>query len=256
MFISRHGRTQRDEIAEEKHRAESERNRPGVQDHGAVRWRLRPELQRADLHGRRTEGHLRRLDLPIPRRPDPSSAMDEIKKTTGVNPEQLVVDAGFTTREAIVTAHERHIDLIGSFNETNAGWKTFLRSRGIAEAFWPKCFRFDPERNVYVCPEGRTLVYISKKTEKRKTTFNYRGKHCKDCPSRLSCCPRSTKGRSISRIENDPRVDAFLKKMETDEAKAIYKQRGEVAEFPNAWIKEKFGLRQFRLRGIVKVGMF
>ncbi len=43
--------------------------------------------------------------------------------------------------------------------------------------------------------------------------------------------------------------------METDEAKAIYKQRGEVAEFPNAWIKEKFGLRQFRLRGIVKVGI-
>ncbi len=183
------------------------------------------------------------------------SAMDEIKKTTGVNPEQLVVDAGFTTREAIVTAHERHIDLIGSFNETNAGWKAFLRSRGIEEAFWPECFRFDPERNVYVCPEGRTLVYISKKTEKGKTTFNYRGKHCKDCPSRLSCCPQSTRGRSISRIENDPRVDAFLKKMKTDEAKAIYKQRAEVAEFPNAWIKEKFGLRQFRLRGIVKVGI-
>jgi hypothetical protein len=43
--------------------------------------------------------------------------------------------------------------------------------------------------------------------------------------------------------------------METDEAKAIYRQRGEVAEFPNAWIKSKFGLRQFRLRGLVKVGM-
>jgi hypothetical protein len=26
-----------------------------------------------------------------------------------------------------------------------------------------------------------------------------------------------------------------------------------VAEFPNAWIKEKLGLRQFRLRGVAKV---
>jgi hypothetical protein len=26
-----------------------------------------------------------------------------------------------------------------------------------------------------------------------------------------------------------------------------------VAEFPNAWIKDKIGLRQFRLRGLVKV---
>ena len=35
--------------------------------------------------------------------------------------------------------------------------------------------------------------------------------------------------------------------------RAIYRQRGAVAEFPNAWIKEKLGLRQFRLRGLLKV---
>ena len=64
--------------------------------------------------------------------------------------------------------------------------------------------------------------------------------------------PTHPKGRVISRMENDPRVEAFIKKMETEEAKAIYRQRAEVAEFPNAWIKEKFGLRQFRLRGLVK----
>ena len=43
--------------------------------------------------------------------------------------------------------------------------------------------------------------------------------------------------------------------MGTDEAKAIYRQRSEVAEFPNAWIKAKFGLRQFRVRGLVKAGI-
>ncbi len=72
------------------------------------------------------------------------SAMDEIKKTTGVNPEQLVVDAGFTTREAIVTAHERHIDLIGSFNETNAGWKTFLRRQRHCGSFLAEMLSFRP----------------------------------------------------------------------------------------------------------------
>lgn len=50
-------------------------------------------------------------------------------------------------------------------------------------------------------------------------------------------------------------MTAFLEKMETDEAKAIYRQRGEVAEFPNVWIKDKFALRQFRLRGLIKVGI-
>ena len=41
--------------------------------------------------------------------------------------------------------------------------------------------------------------------------------------------------------------------MQTQQAKNIYRQRGAVAEFPNAWIKDKLGLRQFRLRGLIKV---
>jgi hypothetical protein len=47
-------------------------------------------------------------------------------------------------------------------------------------------------------------------------------------------------------------VKAFRGKMDTPEAKSIYRQRGPTAEFPNCWIKEKLGLRKFRLRGMAK----
>ena len=50
-----------------------------------------------------------------------------------------------------------------------------------------------------------------------------------------------------------PPVRAFIQKMETEQARAIYRQRGAIAEFPNAWIKEKLGLRQFHVRGLAKV---
>jgi hypothetical protein len=50
-----------------------------------------------------------------------------------------------------------------------------------------------------------------------------------------------------------PAVRAFIDKMKTDAAKAVYRLRGAVAEFPNAWIKAKIGLRQFRVRGLRKV---
>ena len=56
------------------------------------------------------------------------------------------------------------------------------------------------------------------------------------------------------RVAEDPTIASFRKRMESDEAKAIYRQRSEVAEFPNAWIKEKIGLRKFSLRGIVQAG--
>jgi hypothetical protein len=40
--------------------------------------------------------------------------------------------------------------------------------------------------------------------------------------------------------------------MQTVEAQEIYKQRAQTAEFPIAWLKEKIGLRRFRLRGLQK----
>lgn len=182
-------------------------------------------------------------------------AIDGIGKTAQRLPGKLVVDAGFTTRDAILTAEERGIDLIGSLPDAVAGRITLLKKQGIAEAFYSERFLFDPERNTYICPEGETLAYEGRSIQRGKTTSRWRGKKCRDCPSKINCCPHAAKGRSLSRTENDPVVAAFIAKMETDEAKAIYRQRGEVAEFPNAWIKAKFGLRQFRLRGLVKAGL-
>ena len=53
-------------------------------------------------------------------------------------------------------------------------------------------------------------------------------------------------------VEEHPSIVAFREKMRGEEAKSIYKMRGAVAEFPNAWIKDKIGLYKFRLRGRVK----
>jgi hypothetical protein len=57
------------------------------------------------------------------------------------------------------------------------------------------------------------------------------------------------------REEEGAAIAAFRAKMQTAEAQQIYRQRGAVAEFPNAWIKAKMGLRQFHLRGLLKVKM-
>ena len=43
------------------------------------------------------------------------------------------------------------------------------------------------------------------------------------------------------RREKTAQLVAFEAKMQTEQAQQIYKQRAGVAEFPNAWIKEKMG---------------
>lgn len=73
---------------------------------------------------------------------------------------------------------------------------------------------------------------------------------------RRKCCSQNgAKGRTIVRGEVSPAEVAFRAKIETAEAKQAYRKRGPVAEFPNAWIKDRLGLRQFRVQGLLKVKM-
>ena len=77
---------------------------------------------------------------------------------------------------------------------------------------------------------------------------------CKGCAARAKCCAANQgTGRSITRREPLPEVSQFYQRMAIPEMQAIYKQRSEVAEFPNLWLKEKFQMRRFRLRGVAKV---
>lgn len=180
-------------------------------------------------------------------------ALEVLEETAGTLPDQLVVDQGFTSRANVLTADEKGIDLIGPV--PSAG-KTFaLRMRGITENFFPDKFLFDPERNGVICPEAKLLRFRFKRVKRGKVLYHYQGRECLTCSSKPSCSPTSQRGRVVYRVENDSKITAFLAKMETPEAKTIYKQRAEVAEFPNLWIKEKFGLRRFRLRGLVKAEM-
>jgi transcription initiation factor IIE alpha subunit len=55
------------------------------------------------------------------------------------------------------------------------------------------------------------------------------------------------------RTEEHPKVVAFRQKMQRDEDREIYRQRGAVAEFSNACLKEERGLRKFLHRGLAKV---
>jgi len=171
--------------------------------------------------------------------------------------EEMVVDAGFTNQATIEAMAERETGLIGSLADPEARVETALKSCGVAEAFYPKAFVYDPGQNCYTCPAGKTLRYQDREKQKGSIRFRYRAAKadCQACPLQAQCCPHTSKGRAIWRVEDSEAMTAFKQKMATPEAQQTYKQRSQVAEFPNAWIKAKIGLRQFRLRGLVKVGM-
>jgi transposase len=181
-------------------------------------------------------------------------AMERMEANLGEVPQQVVVDGGFINQGTIMAMEAQGIDLIGPMPDHASQTVAALEKRGVAPEFFPQAFTYDAERNCYVCPGGRDLAFESQEKSEGSARYRYRAKlaDCQGCPSKGQCCPQSQR-RSLVRTEEPPEVRRHREKMASESAREIYKQRSQIAEFPNAWIKEKFGLRQFRLRGLIKV---
>jgi len=182
-------------------------------------------------------------------------AVERIEANMGDGPEQMVVDAGLTNQATMEAMTEKQVDLIGALPERRGIAVDRLKQRGVSSEFYPQVFEYDESADCYRCPVGKVLGYETQERQGATLRRRYRAKasDCRVCEFQLQCCPGTRRGRSLVRSEATPEIVAFQAKMETSEAQAIYKQRAGVAEFPNAWIKDKIGLRQFRLRGLAKV---
>ena len=182
-------------------------------------------------------------------------AAERIEANLGEKPKQMVVDGGFTNQATVEAMAEKQVDLIGALPERRGVAEKRMKQRGVSPDFYPQAFEYDASADVCRCPAGKVLLYETEERSGASVRRRYRAKasDCWGCAFQAQCCPGTKRGRSVVRSKATPEMAAFQAKMETPEVQAIYKQRAGVAEFPNAWIKDKIGLRQFRLRGLVKV---
>lgn len=185
-------------------------------------------------------------------------AMEQVHKTLEKKPTQVVADGGFTSRGNILAMAAAGMDFYGLLSEPNPDVAGQLARRGVSKEFYTSAFVYDAQADTYCCPAGKKLHHIKRTERSDVIEHSYQAQRgvCPVCRFRESCCGQSrNQGRTIVRQEQLAEVEVFRQKMQTQEATEIYKQRSAVAEFPNAWIKAKLGLRQFRLRGLLKVGL-
>jgi transposase len=186
------------------------------------------------------------------------AAIDEVGENLQQQPEQLVVDGGYTSRKNIQHCAARKIDLVGPLGDPEKKAAGAMKSLGIDPAFAPHQFRVLADGVGLECPAGQRLEPFKKNRKRGDLYQQYRARAgvCGSCRHQPQCCPKgAAKRRTVSlRLEEPPDVVAFRRKMATPEYRDAYKRRGEVAEFPNAWLKDKLGLRKFQVRGLAKAG--
>jgi len=114
------------------------------------------------------------------------------------------------------------------------------------EGFAKKDFTYDPERNLYVCPNGKELPLDTRKSDR----INYRASEtdCAQCPLKHACLDEKAKARSIRRTPDEPARERNIERCHTDEGREQLKQRKTVVEPPFGHLKTNGGLSRINCR--------
>jgi hypothetical protein len=110
-------------------------------------------------------------------------------------------------------------------------------------------FQYQPEKNEYICPAGKTMIFSSSNHKKKQHQYRMKSsKACKLCPY-LGECTKAKRGRILRRLfaeETKEQLEAYYKSVQ---GQAIYKQRKSKVEIPFGHIKRNLGAGYFLMKG-------
>jgi hypothetical protein len=132
-------------------------------------------------------------------------------------------------------------------------------SRAPGQRLPKSAFRWVAAAQAYECPQGHRLAWERSSAQKRSGTeavvlHSYRcpPEHCTACPLRQACTPNPRAGRTVSRSEHEGLIEALRARMQTEEAKALYRLRRQTVELVNADWKQHRQLRRMSGRGLAR----
>jgi len=121
-------------------------------------------------------------------------------------------------------------------------------------------FSFDPDKQVYRCPQGKELTCHAHGQVNRYRTYDvYHAlpEDCTTCPMKTRCLSKSTTSRRYLSVPVDTQppnlIDAMKAKIDSDEGKRIYGRRLGIVEpvFANICVQKR--MHRFTLRSKMKV---
>ena len=74
------------------------------------------------------------------------------------------------------------------------------------EFFSSERFRYEAERDIYVCPAGKKLRFDRPHSTERSRRYRARAKDCNHCPLKAKC-PPSKQGRTLCRSVDETCLD-------------------------------------------------
>ena len=175
----------------------------------------------------------------------------------GIFVHDLLADAGYSVGEDLEFCEGLGITLYAPWQENSSTARR--REQSTEPRIEKDEFQRDEMRDVYVCPEGNDLQYSGKRTRQRANgdtirfdVYQASPLSCTQCSLQSRCTTAPQKGRTVRRDPHQDAIDRLKARMQTDEAKALYKHRSQTIERIFADFKEHRNLRRFRGRGLAR----
>ncbi len=109
-------------------------------------------------------------------------------------------------------------------------------------------FSYDRERDVYICPQGKTLKTTGRRHGGKTLLYRSSKYDCDNCPLKPRCCP-ATPVRRVPRDVNEAARDQVRSLMGTDAYVKSGRERKKI-ETLFGDLKRNLGLTRLRLRGL------
>ncbi|MEE8306053.1 MAG: IS1182 family transposase [Gammaproteobacteria bacterium] len=167
---------------------------------------------------------------------------EKAKQALCVDELDVVADRGYYSSDQILECSRAKVTVTMPKPVT-----TGMKAKGM---FGKHDFRYVAARDVYICPAGQTLSFIS---HKRQTDGNdlrrYATKGCEACELKTRCT--SSTGRVVTRWVHEHLADEVQRRL--DEDPQAMRRRRETVEHPFGTIKARMGATHFLMKRLKNV---
>jgi transposase len=170
--------------------------------------------------------------------------LEQVCETLGRVAEISVADTGYANGDQLKDAEMRAMNVL-----------TPLREEPDAKGAFSKAyFHYDEARDVYVCPQGKTLVHVGSNKSHSTTQHPDAIYRCRDktCPVRADCT-KDPLGRKIRRTYGEEARERQAQKQLDPRTTVLLSLRKEIVEHLFGIVKGIDGFRRFTVRGLEKV---
>lgn len=173
--------------------------------------------------------------------------IEQIQDTIGPLPVDVKISAdnGYFTQTNLQYLDENELDGYIPNRKQVYKYKTQLKK---TKTFSKHNFKYDYERDFYICPNGKKLPYQRTYKYKDVTMRQYYCSDCLKCPDQEKCV-----GKDRVRVITDyggALSKRMAWKMETPEGKKEFAKRKQTVEWPFGNIKQNLKYTEFLTRGI------